>query len=162
MDETRIHLEMLAPNELRPSALPDAPARLVRVEPPDARLSRSLYENVGRDWNWVDRLAWTDEEWMAYLSQPGIQTWVLFVEGQPAGYFELAPRTDGSVEIAYFGLMPNFIGRGLGGYLLTEAVRRAWAIGASRVWLHTSSRDHPHALANYQARGFRVFKTERL
>ena len=82
------------------------------------------------------------------------------MQGTPAGYFELARRDAGQVEIAMFGLLPPFIGRGVGGALLTAALRRAWEEGTRRVWLHTESSDHPHALANYQARGMRVYKTE--
>lgn len=80
-----------------------------------------------------------------------------YVSGTPAGYFELETQTDGNIEIAYFGLLPSFIGHGLGGALLTAAVERAWALGARRVWVHTCSLDHPRALPGYQARGFRVF-----
>ena len=79
------------------------------------------------------------------------------VSGTPAGYFELETQAGGNAEIAYFDLLPQFIGRGLGGALLTATVERAWAIGASRVWVHTCSLDHPNALPGYQARGFRVF-----
>ena len=86
--------------------------------------------------------------------------WVAYEWETVAGYFELAMDEERSVEIAYFGLVPQFIGRRVGGYLLTAAVQRAWQMSTTRVWIHTSSRDHPHSLANYQARGFRVFKQE--
>ena len=94
------------------------------------------------------------------MGLPNVEMWVAYEREVVAGYFELAVDEERSVEIAYFGLLPQFIGRGIGGYLLTAAVRRAWRMGASRVWLHTSFRDHPHALANYRSRGFRVFKQE--
>jgi len=81
------------------------------------------------------------------------------VKGTPAGYFELEDQRDDVVEIVHFGLMPQFIGKGIGGALLTDAVNTAWARGAKKVWLHTCSVDHPSALGNYQARGFRLFKT---
>jgi GNAT superfamily N-acetyltransferase len=80
--------------------------------------------------------------------------------GTPAGYFELERQAKGTVEIAYFGLLPGFIGKGLGAYLLTFATRSAWDMGAARVWVHTCDLDHPRALANYQARGFRIFHVE--
>jgi GNAT superfamily N-acetyltransferase len=86
--------------------------------------------------------------------------WVLTVGDIVAGYYELRREEDSSVEIVYFGLLPEFTGRGLGGYLLTDAVERAWASGARRVWLHTCSFDHPFAIQNYLDRGFTVFKTE--
>jgi GNAT superfamily N-acetyltransferase len=85
---------------------------------------------------------------------------LLRVKGELAGYFELRRDTDGGVEIAYFGLLPGFTGRRLGAHLLTEAVERAWSLGARRVWLHTCTFDHPAALPNYVKRGFTVFKTE--
>ena len=85
-----------------------------------------------------------------------LKTWVAYVSSNPAGYFELETQPEGSVEITSFGLLPSFIGRGLGGYLLTVAVQKAWHMGAARVWLHTCTLDHPNALQNYCARGFRV------
>jgi GNAT superfamily N-acetyltransferase len=110
----------------------------------------------------VDRLPWTDEEIQAYLGDPAVSLWVLTVADEIAGYFELmADEGDHeAIQIAYFGLMPSFTGRGLGGYLLTEAVERAWEAGARRVWVHTCSLDHPAALPNYLKRGFTIFKTE--
>ena len=86
--------------------------------------------------------------------------YVMWVDGAPAGYFELRSEPDGAVEIVYFGLLPQFTGRGFGRYMLTEAVEQAWASGARRVWLHTNTLDHPAALPNYQKRGFRVTRTE--
>src|SRR5262245_21238570 len=148
-----------------PSALDGAPAPgpgadVERVEdaPPD--LWRFLYAEVGREYHWVDRLGWTDDEGRAYLADPALELWVLRVDGETAGYFELRTHADGAKEIAYFGLLPAFVGRGLGKFLLTRAVERAWARGAERVWLHTSSLDHSSALPNYLARGFSIWKQE--
>jgi ribosomal protein S18 acetylase RimI-like enzyme len=131
-----------------------------RATVPSAELNRFLYRAVGGDWYWLTRLGWDRERWQAYVAQPELETWVAYVSGTPAGYAELEAQSEGAVEIVYFGLLPSFIGRGLGGAVLTDAVRRAWAMGARRVWLHTCNLDHPHALAHYQARGFRVFKVE--
>jgi hypothetical protein len=111
---------------------------------------------VGGDWFWVDRLPWTYQHWLDYLSRPEVETWLLSVDGVPAGYFELEEQPGGDVEIAYFGLLSRFVV----GHLLTAAVERAWQRGARRVWLHTCTLDHPAAEANYQARGFRVSKRE--
>lgn len=160
MSEARFYLEMLSASDLRPAADPPQKTRLIRQGAADAPLSRRLYEAVGRNWNWVDRLRWTDEEWSAHLARPDIEAWVLWIETEPAGYFEVRAHSDRTVEIAYLGLVPSFIGLRLGGHLLTRAVARAWAMGATRVWLRTSSRDHPGALANYEARGFRIFNIE--
>jgi ribosomal protein S18 acetylase RimI-like enzyme len=133
---------------------------VLRAEIACPELNRFLYTAVGGDWWWTDRLDWTYKRWLAYLDRPELETWVGYVAGTPAGYFELERQDGGDVEIAYFGLLPQFAGRGLGGRLLTVAAERAWEIGASRVWVHTCSLDAPYALANYRARGFRAFKTE--
>ena len=125
-------------------------------------LYRRLYHDVGAQWYWHDRLEWSDQELAEHLERPDVGLWELQVQGASAGYFELQRHDDGAVEILYFGLVPAYIGRGLGGFLLTEAVREAWAMGARRVWLHTCTLDSPNALPAYQARGFRAFRTERL
>ena len=108
-------------------------------------LSRFLYTAVGGPWFWVDRLPWSYDRWRDYLSQPGFETWLAYVKGTPAGYYELAGEAGGLFELVSFGVLPQFTGQGIGGHLLTHAVQRAWASGATRVWLHTSSFDHPRA-----------------
>lgn len=154
------YLEMTSPGDLRPQKVSRSGVNCVRVEPPMPELNRFFYTAVGGDWYWFERLPWTMERWMNYLDRPELETWILTVEGVPAGYFELEAQPDGGMEVAYFGLLPYFIGQGLGAHLLTAAVERAWARGAKRVWLHTCTLDHAAALSNYQARGFRVFKKE--
>lgn len=154
--EVTTYLEMLEPGALRPGRAPRTAARLRTVH--DPAVNRACYEAIGADWSWTDRLPWSEARWAAYAR--GVQTLVAEVDGEVAGYAELAPGAGGDVEVAMFGLHAAFRGRGLGGWLLTEAVRRAWALhpdGTRRVWLHTSSLDAPHALANYEARGFRVY-----
>lgn len=125
-------------------------------------LYRRLYKEVGEDWYWHDRLEWSDEKLAAHLARPEIAVFELMVGSESAGYFELGKQGDGTVEIAYLGLNPRFIGRGLGGALLTRAVEEAWKLGASRVWLHTCTLDSDRALPNYESRGFVPFRTERL
>jgi GNAT superfamily N-acetyltransferase len=115
---------------------------------------------VGEAFHWVDRRDWSDEQIRTHLAQPGITIWVLDREGTDLGYFELARHPDGSVEIAYFGLFPEFQGRGLGRHLLTLAAEQAFGLGATRVWLHTCTLDHAAALPNYLSRGFRPYRTE--
>jgi ribosomal protein S18 acetylase RimI-like enzyme len=159
MQVTRTYLEMRAPDELVPSPEPDgARIELVRSCPPS--FYRYLYAEVGREWHWVDRLAWDDETIRTHLAQPSVTLWTLTVSGATAGWFELKRDEDGSVEIAYFGILPGFRRRGLGRHLLAEAGRRAWALGARRVWLHTCTLDDPAALPNYRARGFQPYKEE--
>lgn len=164
MKVVRTHLEMRSPEALRPAVLPPgAAARLERLEACPVSFFRYLYDEVGGPWSWLDRRGWSEDEIRQYLARPGVSLWLLSVGGAPAGYFELAHHPDdGSVEIVYFGLLPEFIGRGLGGWLLSEATRRAWDAGAARVTLHTCTLDHPAALPNYLARGFTVVRDEAL
>jgi GNAT superfamily N-acetyltransferase len=156
----RTYLEMLDASALRPAAEPAPPPRIERVEDCPASFWRFLYREVGRRYHWVDRLGWTDAEIYRYLKDPSLQLWLMWVKGAPAGYFELRRDSANAIEIAYFGLLDEFTGRGLGGHMLTEAVKQAWALGAVRVWLHTSTLDHPGALPNYLKRGFTITRTE--
>jgi len=160
VDVVRTYLELLNRADLRPAPLPPG-ARVVRRDPCDVDQYRRLYHAVGARWNWRDRLVWTDDQLAAHLSSPAVSVWELLVGGRSAGYFELKRDHGSSVEIAYFGLIPEFIGQGLGAALLTRAVEEAWSLGAGRVWLHTCTLDSPHALPNYRSRGFREFRTER-
>ena len=157
---TRTYLEMTDPLAVRPGRAPEGDVRVARRDPCEPEFWRYLYATVGEAYRWVDRLAWTEDEIQGYLADPAVSLWVMTVGDRVAGYFELRHEPDASVEIVYFGLLPEFTGRGLVGYLLTDAVERAWASGARRVWLHTCSFDHPLAIQNYLARGFTVFKTE--
>jgi GNAT superfamily N-acetyltransferase len=151
---------MQSPGELNPASL-GGNGRVEQVANCPVSFHRFLYREVGRNYSWRDRLTWTDDQVRSYLQDPAITLHVLYVQGSPAGYFELRLEPDQSVEIAYFGLLPEFIGRGLGKGLLSEAVRSAWDRGARRVWLHTCTLDDPAALPNYLRRGFRPFKDER-
>lgn len=152
-------LELPGPAAFRPGAAPRR-YRLERLAAPCPGFARFLYAAVGGPWAWTDRLPWTDAQWAARLAAPGIELWVATMDGAPAGYFELEDRADGTVEIAYFGLLPHAIGQGHGGALLTDAVERAWAMGARRVTVNTCSLDHPRALGGYRARGFVVVREE--
>jgi GNAT superfamily N-acetyltransferase len=156
----RTYLEMTSLAELRPARSDAEGLRLERlIESPPA-FYRFLYAGVGSAHNWVDRIAWSDEQIRAHVSLPEVEVCVLYCHGAPAGYFELMRHADGAAEIAYFGLFADFHGRGLGGYLLTLAIQQAWRQGTRRVWLHTCSLDHPAALPNYEKRGFRPVKRE--
>jgi len=157
---TRTYLELASPSDLRPVDQPDPAPRIERLGECPASFYRYLYAEVGRAFRWTDRLGWSDDTIRAHLATPGLSLWLLTWEAAPAGYFELKPHDDGSVEIAYFGLLPEYIGRGWGKYLLSEAVREAWRLGPTRVWLHTCTLDHPAALPNYLGRGFRPVREE--
>ena len=154
---TTYYLEMRNRSELQPKAAPDG-FQITRVEVPCPEFNRFLYAAVGWQWYWIDKLNWTFEQWRAQVTRPEFGTWVGYFFGTPAGYYELEQQADGDIEIAYFGLLPQFVGKGLGGALLTSAIESAWDWGAKRVWVHTCSLDHPSALTNYQARGLRLYK----
>jgi len=157
----RTYLELADPAGIRPPAGPPrtrAEIAITRVDPPDGATSRWFYEHVGRDYAWTDNEGRTDGEWQAWAD--GVETWVLALGGERAGYYELRPEADGAaVEIAYFGLLAHAHGQGLGGHLLTHALRRAFAL-APRAWVHTCTLDGPYALPNYRARGLRPFREE--
>ncbi|MFJ7044605.1 GNAT family N-acetyltransferase [Streptomyces sp. NPDC101112] len=162
-------LEQTSPGDLLPAAAPEGDdVRIVRAEVPSPEFSRFLYASVGGDVLWIDRLAWSYAQWQEHLRRPGVETWVAYDRGTPAGYVELEPQDGGAVEIVYFGLIPAFRGRRIGGHLLSYGTARAWDLAerwpalppTKRVWLHTCSRDSEHALANYQRRGFRLFDTK--
>ena len=159
---TVFHLEMTDPGALSAKPLP-AGLRVEECEVPQHQLNRFLYQLVGKDWGWQDLDAWTDAQWQELVARDDLRTWVAHCQGAIAGYYELM-RPDGrETEIRYFGLAPQFIGRGFGGPLLSHAIDSAWGWqGTRRVWVHTCTLDHPSALRNYQARGLRIFKQETL
>ena len=136
------------------------PPRIEPLEDCSVALFRSLYQQVGEAYRWTDRLRWSDDTIREHLATPGVSLWLMSWEDVAAGYFELREHADGSAEIAYFGLLPDFIGRGWGKYLLSRAVQIAWELGPNRVWLHTCTLDHPAALPNYLKRGFQPTRTE--
>ena len=158
---TRTYLEMRSPGELQRALLNDPHIRIEQRRDCSVSFFRYLYAEVGGRYHWIDRLPWTDEQIRAYLEEPEISLWLMTYEDAPAGYFELRKCEDNSTEIAYFGLLPGFLGRGLGKYLLSCATEKAWEMGAESVWLHTCTLDDPAALPNYLKRGFRPFKTEK-
>jgi GNAT superfamily N-acetyltransferase len=160
LEVTRTYLEMGQPSDLIGARAPDGSPRVERVGFCPTSFFRYLYAEVGRAYRWTDRLSWTDEQVRAYLDAGDVGLYVAYVDGAPAGYFELRRYPDRSVEVAYFGLLGDYIGRGLGGWLLTRAVELAWGDQPERVWLHTCTLDHPNALPNYLRRGFRPVRRE--
>jgi GNAT superfamily N-acetyltransferase len=154
-------LETTSPSDISAAGDPRVNAHLARVGRPTPEYSRFFYRSVGGDIYWVDRIPWDYQQWAEWVGAPGYEMWVCSVDGSPAGYFELDRQPDGVVELAYFGLMPGYTGLGLGGWLLTQALIRAWdAPGTNRVWVHTCDLDSPSALSNYEARGFRQIGTD--
>jgi GNAT superfamily N-acetyltransferase len=151
------YLEMTAPPE-QPATLPPGPAvEIRRAVRPTTSFYRYLYDAVGGPWTWTERRLMSDTELAAIVRDARVEVLVLWVDGVPAGYAELDRRAPPDIELAYFGLVPEFIGQGLGRFLLDLAVRRAWSCGPRRVWVHTCDLDHPNALGVYQKCGFRVY-----
>jgi GNAT superfamily N-acetyltransferase len=157
---TRTYLQLTAREQAEAGTVSKPGVRVKQIRDCPGWFYRFLYAEVGRFYHWTDRLPWSDEQIQAHLSRPQISLWVMYTDGEPAGYFELESHDDGSTEIAYFGLLPESIGMGLGKYLLSTAIDRAWSGGANRVWLHTCTLDDPAALPNYLNRGFKPFKEE--
>jgi ribosomal protein S18 acetylase RimI-like enzyme len=137
-----------------------AGVQLTEAEIASPELSQFMFRSVGGPWRWFSRLSWNYQQWQQYLTEQQVRTWLLSVKGTPAGYIELLKHPDNSVEIKFFGLLPQFIGQRLGGLLAQAAVIEAERWTTGRIWLHTCSADHPSALKNYQNAGFRVTHTE--
>ncbi len=154
------YLEMDSPAEFVPGKEKENHLDIQRMTVPLPRFNKFLYAYVGEKWNWTDKLGWSDDQWDNWVKRPELSTWLASYKGTPAGYYELEAQPENNIEIAYFGLFPEFLDRGLGAELLTAAVGSAWRLGASRIWVHTCTLDHPSALSNYKRQGFRVFKEE--
>lgn len=154
------HLVMDAPRQLRPShGAPEGVGLRREQLPMAAVVAQECYRRVGSDWHWQDRMAWDTDAWTTALDIPGTELWTARAGEMLIGFFLLV-RHDTEAEIKLFGLVPEWIGRRVGGWLLTEAIRRAWATDPTRVILNTCSLDGPAALPNYLARGFTVEREE--
>jgi GNAT superfamily N-acetyltransferase len=153
------YLQMLA----RPERFVPPPREglaVIHAEKPTVTYYRFLYDSVGRDYGWTSRKKLSDAELARLLQDPRIEVHVLMVAGVPAGYAELDRRIVGGIKLVQFGLMPEFIGQGLGRYFLQWTIDKAWSYGPRRFWLHTCSKDHPAALPNYLKAGFAIYKEE--
>ncbi len=131
------------------------------VEPKDFQINKFFYKNIGKDHQWVDRLIWTDKQWIDYVSNENVKTYILKKDQNLAGFFELIfHKNKNETEIAYFGLFKEYQNKKLGSFLLSSAIKRSFSKNIKRVWVHTCSLDHKHALNNYISRGMRIFKKE--
>jgi hypothetical protein len=165
-EETITYLEMTSPNQLRPSAHPTEMDFLLKAASP--RSARRTYARIFKPYGEARRLVWTETEWSEELSLPGVQAWIALIARHVAGLVELEASPGGDVGIVVFGLIPERIGQGWVGHFLTVITRMAWELtspegdATKRVWLQTSSHDHANALLNYESRGFRIFRKERV
>ena len=130
---------------------------------PDFQLNKFFYKQVGKNHRWIDRLSWSDKKWINYISNRNLETYIISEFDELVGFFELLynPELE-ETEISYFGLLEEYIGKGIGGYALSVAIKKSFEKNIRRVWLHTCTLDHPNALKNYIARGMTVFKKENI
>ena len=157
----RNYLEITSLNDLKESNKPTEDYSLNLIDPVDFQLNKFFYKNIGKKHHWVDRLVWTEKQWIDYVSNKNVKTYVLKNVDEFAGYFELNLHPDkDEVEIAYLGLLEEYQNKKLGSYLLSKAIKNSFLDKPKRVWVHTCSLDHKNALNNYIARGMRIFKTE--
>ena len=158
---TRNFLDINSISDLISVGKPKQNIHIKLLNQTDFQLSKFLYKQIGKKYFWFDRLIWTDKEWIKYISNPSLYTYVLYVENEVAGYFEIFHHKNrNEIELTYLGLLEEYIQKKLGGYLLSEALKISWSYNVQRVWVHTCSLDHPNAIKNYLARGMKVFKNE--
>ena len=157
----RNYLELKSFKDFKEVKKPSENYSVELVNSKDFQLNKFFYKSIGKNCNWIDRLVWTDKNWIDYISNKNLLTFVLKKKKNLAGYFELIIHSNNEVEIAYFGLLEEYFGKKLGGYLLTEALKKSfYVVGVKRVWCHTCSYDHKHGIKNYLSRGMSIFKTE--
>ena len=159
----RNYLEISSLSDLNESINPSESYFIELVEPSDFQLNKFFYKNVGKNYHWIDRLVWTEKQWIAYTNDKKVKTYVLKNNNDFAGYFELIFHQDkNEIEIAYLGLLEEYQNKKLGSYLLSSAIKNSFLKKPNRVWVHTCSLDHKNALNNYLSRGMKVFKSETL
>jgi GNAT superfamily N-acetyltransferase len=157
----RNYLEIKSIQDLNEVIKPNEDYSLDLLEPINFQLNKFFYKNIGKKHQWIDRLIWTESQWINYVSNKNVKTYVFKFKNDLAGFFELIFHGEKKeVEIAYFGLLEEFQNKKLGSYLLYQAIQKSFNVGINRVWVHTCSLDHKNALHNYIARGMKIFKTE--
>ena len=157
----RNYLEINSLEELKDKKKPSEDYSLILVDPINFQLNKFFYKNIGKKHKWVDRLIWSEEQWINYVSNKNVKTYVLKKKDELVGFFELIIHLENNeVEIAYFGILEEYQNKKLGSFLLSEAIKKSFKNNINRVWLHTCSLDHRNALNNYIARGMKIFKEE--
>jgi len=157
----RNYLEINSVEDLNEPKLNNEEIFVDLLEPVDFQLNKFFYKNIGKDHNWVDRLIWTDKQWINYVSDKKVKTYILKYKNDLAGYFELILNKEiNEVEIAYLGLLKEYHNKKFGSYLLSSAIKNSFLEKPKRVWVHTCSLDHKNALHNYLSRGMKIFKKE--
>ncbi len=157
----RKYLEINSPEEINISDNPQSSCKIEKKNPPDFQINKFFYKQIGKSYRWIDRLIWSDTQWMNYTNNSNLETYIMSENEELIGFFELLfhPETK-NCEVAYFGILDQYIGKKYGSYLLSEALKLGFRNNTKKVWLHTCSLDHKHALKNYLGRGMKVFKSE--
>ena len=159
----RSFLEINSIKKLNISKSPGPNFKISEVNPPDFQLNKFFYKQIGKKYRWIDRLVWEDKKWVEYVENPRVKTFILKENNDLVGFYETVRDFDNNhTEIAYFGILEEYFGKKCGGYLLSEAIKKLFDEGISRVWLHTCSLDHENAIKNYIARGMQIFKSEKI
>ena len=157
----RNYLEINSLEDLNEGSMPSGDYSLNLLDPINFQLNKFFYKNIGNKHKWVDRLTWTEKQWIDYVSSTNVKTYVLKCKDDLVGFFELINHQEKKeVEIAYLGILEEYHNKKLGSYLLSEAIRLSFKNKINRVWVHTCTLDHKNALSNYMTRGMKIFKTE--
>ena len=161
LEVQRNYLEINSIKDLNDAIEPNDDFSLNLLKPINFQLNKFFYKNIGKKHKWVDRLVWTEAQWIDYVSNKNVKTYVFKFKDDLAGFFELILHSEKKeVEIAYFGLLEEFQNKKLGSYLLSQAIKKSFTENINRVWVHTCTLDHKNALKNYISRGMKIFKTE--
>ena len=157
----RNYLEINSLQDLKEVSKSSTDLTLNLLDPIDFQLNKFFYKNIGKKHKWIDRLIWTENQWIDYVSNKNVKTFLFKCKEDLAGFFELILHSEKKeIEIAYFGLLEEYQNKKLGSYLLSEAIKKSFEYSTKRVWLHTCSLDHKNALNNYITRGMKIFKSE--
>ena len=157
----RNYLEINSLKDLKECKKPSEDYSLNLIDPINFQLNKFFYKTIGKKHSWIDRLSWSEEKWITYVSSQNVQTYVFKLKEDLVGFFELILHPEkNETEIAYFGVLEEYQNKKLGSYLLSEAIKKSFQNNAKRVWVHTCSLDHKNALNNYVSRGMKIFKTE--
>jgi len=157
----RNYLEINSLKDLKDVNKPSEEYSLSLIDPTNFQLNKFFYKNIGKNHKWVDRLTWSEEKWINYVSNESVKSYVFKFKDDLVGFFELIFHQEkNETEIAYFGILEEYQNKKLGSYLLSEAIKKSFKNKVNRVWVHTCSLDHKNALNNYVSRGMKIFKTE--
>ena len=157
----RNFLEINSLQDLKEGDKPSSNYSLSLINPINFQLNKFFYKSIGKNHKWIDRLSWSEEKWISYVSNENVKTYVFKFKDDLVGFFELIFHSEkNEIEIAYFGILEEYQNKKLGSYLLSEAIKTSFQNSVKRVWVHTCTLDHKNALKNYITRGMKIFKTE--